>query len=299
MRKSLTLAAMLVSCFLVGIAKAAEPIGNDVQSGIAVDNISQSLAPGSDFYEYANEKWLQTTQIPADQSNYGSFSELDDGVKEAIRTLIEEAAKNQAPAGTDEQRVGDFYRSYTDVETRNQLGTKPAQPLLAEVATIVDSSSLGKVAASLFRKGIVGPFVGYISPDAKQSDQYTVYVTQSGITLPDRDYYLEDKPQYVEARHQLVVYIADMLTTFGDADPQAAAERILELETQLIQFLRWLRHCRPRTDTTKESNSEKKSEWFHHNGTGGCLKVRVRKAPVKTITPVFHPTSLPNLEKAR
>lgn len=209
-------------------------------SGIELQYVSPTLTPGDNFYEYVNEGWLKNTEIPGDQSNYGSFSKLDDEAKEAIRILIEEAASAGAPDGSDAQKVGDFFKSYTNVELRNQLGTKPIEPILAEIKAATDAQSMAKLVASLLRKGIAGPLAVYVSIDAKKSDQYTVYVTQSGTTLPDRDYYLKDDTQYQAARAALKTYIEDMLTKFGHAKPADAAGRILDLETRLAE-IQWTR----------------------------------------------------------
>ncbi|MCA9132263.1 MAG: M13 family metallopeptidase [Planctomycetales bacterium] len=229
---ALLLAAGLMPATLGAVEKDSTPL----KAGIAFEYFSSQVTPGEDFYQYVNEGWLKHTEIPADRSNYGAFSVLDDEVQEAIRTIIEEAAAEDAPQGSDSQKVGDFFKSYTNVELRNQLGTQPIQPLLAKIEAVQNQQQLAAAAAYLYRRGIAGAFAHYISPDAKRSDQYAVYVTQSGITLPDRDYYLEDKPQYVQARKDLVEYIADMLDILGEDDPQGAAERILALETQIARI---------------------------------------------------------------
>lgn len=223
--------AGIVACAVVLAEKPSDKV-----SGLAMEHVSSTAQPGDDFYTYANEGWLQNTEIPADQSNWGSFSVIDDAVKANIRNLVEDAAKSVAPPGSDAQKVGDFFKSYMNVELRNELGIKPVQPLLAEVAAVTDSEGLARMAAELFRKGIAGPFAGFISPDAKKSDQYAIYMTQTGITLPDRDYYLEDKPQYTQALSDLQAYIADMFKTFEQQDPEGAAKRIVEIESKLAKI---------------------------------------------------------------
>jgi putative endopeptidase len=230
-----TLALFLLtsSCLCLQAAENDKPA---LKSGIQLEYISPEIKASDDFYRFVNDGWLNETQIPADQSNYGSFSVLDDEAKESIRILIEKAAEANAPEGSESQKVGDFFKSVTNVALRNELGTKPIEPVLEEIAAIEDRADMAEVAASLFRKGIVGAFAMYISPDAKQSDQYTIYVTQTGLTLPDRDYYLEDKPEYVQARKDLREYMVDMLKIFGHADPQAAADRLMELETKIAEI---------------------------------------------------------------
>ena len=230
-----------VYAMAVGGVQAAEPLEGKKVSGIERQHISQTMSPGKDFYEYVNEGWLKSTQIPADRSNYGSFSALEDDTKAAIRTLVEAAAADtNAALGSDAQKVGDFYKSLTNLELREKLGTKPLQAMLDDIAAVTSLEDLSKVAAGLQRKGVVGVLAGYISPDARKSDQYTVYFTQAGITLPDRDYYLSDEARYSKTVLGLKAYMQDMLTAFEHPHAAEAAEKVLALERELAK-LQWTR----------------------------------------------------------
>ncbi len=228
--------------FFAGLnVEAAEPADGKAVSGIELQHISKTISPGKDFYEYVNEGWLKSTEIPADRSNYGSFSVLEDETKAAIRTLIEAAAaETSAAPGSDSQKVGDFYRSLTNLELREKLGTQPIQGMLNEIAAVTSLEELSKVAGRLQRKGVVGVMAGYISPDARKSDQYTVYFTQAGITLPDRDYYLSEEARFGEIRKGLQTYMQDMLTAFKHPKAAAAAEQLLALEKKIAE-VQWAR----------------------------------------------------------
>jgi putative endopeptidase len=223
---------------MLALSAATASIAQQRPSGIELQHRSQKIGPGRNFYQYVNEGWLQNTPIPADQSNYGSFSVLDDGVKDATRKLIEEAASSSPAAGSDAQKVGDFFKSYTNVELRNQLGVRPIQQLLNEIAAVKNSAQLATLAAKLNRLGIAGPMVMGVAQDAKKSDQYTVYVSQSGLTLPDRDYYLKDNPQFVKARADLKVFIEDMLAVTGHEKAKRAAANVYKLEHALA-MIQW------------------------------------------------------------
>ncbi len=214
---------------------AAEP--NDAKvSGIEKQYISDSLSPGDDFYQFVNDGWLKSTKIPADRSNYGSFSSIDDAAKEAIKTIIDECVAQSAPKGSDAQKVGDFYKSYTDLEARNALGIKPIEPVLAMVKQASSPEDMARLVAKLYKKGIAGPLVFGVQPDAKNSSEYAVYMSQAGISLPDRDYYLKDDDRYVEARTALKSYVNDMMAAIDHRDPADAAERIVALETELAEI---------------------------------------------------------------
>ncbi|MCM2373099.1 M13 family metallopeptidase [Aporhodopirellula aestuarii] len=204
-------------------------------SGIDQSLFSEKVGPGENFYLYANEQWLENTPIPADKSNYGIFTVLDDETREQVRTLIESAAEDHAPKGTPSQKVGDMYRSVLNMENRNQIGIAPIEPLLQIVNGIDSKESLAEALGELVRQGVYGPFAPYVSVDAKNSDQYIVYLTQSGLTLPDRDYYLEDEPRYADLRQELDTYVTDMLTVLEVADPGAAAEQVVAIEKQIAE----------------------------------------------------------------
>lgn len=215
---------------------AGEPSPESLSSGVDRQYFSESLPPGTDFYQYVNEGWLETTEIPPDRSDYGTFTVLMDRTQEQVRTLIEVAAETEAESGTETQKVGDFYRSFTNYDVRNAAGTGPIQPLIDRIDAIETRQQLGPVMAELLREGVGSPLLAYVSPDARRSDQYAVYVYQSGISLPDRDYYLEEEERYVALRAELARYITDLLTALGTENPEGAAGSILGLETRLAEI---------------------------------------------------------------
>jgi len=204
-------------------------------SGIDQSLFSDSVSPGQSFYTYANQKWLETTKIPADKSNYGIFTLLDDLTRSQVRSLIEGAEENSSEKGSAAQKVGDLNESVLNLEVRNKAGVEPIRPLLGQIDSIKSKSDLAAVMGQLSRSGVYGPVAAYINNDAKESDRYAVYITQAGLTMPDRDYYLEDDQRYVKLREQLKNYIADMLTYVGVGDPTSAAEAIFEIETEIAK----------------------------------------------------------------
>ena len=189
----------LIVPFLSMISFAEEPEAKRV-SGIDQELFSKTISPGDNFYLYANEKWLDTTEIPADKSNYGIFTVLDDMTRRQVRELIEQAAAEESAPGSAAQKVGDLYQSVLDLDARNEAGIAPIQDLLLLINRSNSKRELAGVLGSLTRSGVYGPIVPYVNVDARDSDSYAVYVTQSGLTLPDRDYYLEDEARYVELR---------------------------------------------------------------------------------------------------
>jgi endothelin-converting enzyme/putative endopeptidase len=207
-------------------------------SGIDQTLFSDGMAPGDNFYLYANEKWLLETEIPADKSNYGIFTLLNDQTQEQVKTLIEKAATSDSKDGSASQKVGDLYNSVLDTDRRNKAGIQPIEPLLSLTADLNNKNGVADAIGKLIRKGVYGPLATYVSVDARQSDAYTVYVSQSGLTLPDRDYYLENEERYVDLRKELVRYAADVLQMIDHPSAESAAENVLEIET-LIAKSQW------------------------------------------------------------
>ncbi|WP_442509675.1 M13 family metallopeptidase [Novipirellula sp. SH528] len=215
-------------------AQQTEAASPSTVSGIDKSLFGENVSPGENFYQYANQKWLETTQIPGDKSDYGIFTVLNDMTREQVRTLIEASAAEQSAKGSAAQKVGDLYRSVIDVQARNKAGITPIQPFAAMVDAAESKQDLAAVLGKLLRNGVYGPFAIFVGVDAKKSDQYTVYASQSGLTLPDRDYYLEDEPRYVELREQLKVYIRDMLSQFG-AVTDAEVESVYQIERAIAE----------------------------------------------------------------
>lgn len=230
LRNSLLSAVAAMSVATVSVnAETNLPQAGKKVSGVELGNFSTTVKPGDDFFRYVNDVWLTNTEIPADQSNYGAFTALDMETKAAIRTIIEEASKSPNPSPIAKQ-VGDFYRSYTDVEQRNKAGVTPLKRLLSSIADIKNKKDLIRVAGELSSRGVSSFYSFYIEPDAKRSDQYAVYVNQDGTTLPDRDYYLVDEERYQKTLDEYTKFIALMLTEIGWKNANEYAVEIVALE---------------------------------------------------------------------
>ena len=226
--KFLVFSALVV----VGASRVLAAAG--LQSGLSQENKEVSVRPQDDLYTAVNGHWLKTVEIPSDKSNYGAFTELDDLSRDRIRTIIEESASKKNPPGSDAQKVGDMYRSFMNEARVEELGLKP---LKGELEGIRALSSLEQVAqhfGHLSQIGVETPLAFRVSQDKKSSQEYLPGLAQSGLGLPDRDYYLADEPRFKQGREAYLTYIARLLTLSGKpaADAEAAAKRILTLETQ-------------------------------------------------------------------
>ena len=206
-------------------------------SGVDLDALDRSTRPQDDFYQFANGGWLDSTEIPEIYSGYTVYHQVQEEVEVALREIIESAAANPGEAGSESQKVGDLYNAWMDTETINADTIHPAFGELDGLQAIDSVESLARVMAELYRKGIEVPYAGAVYPDLEDSSRYTVYLGQDGITMPNRDYYIElENKNFERARSELVPYIGRMLDQAG-MDPAAAdAVYALEIEIAVAQW---------------------------------------------------------------
>ena len=213
-------------------AKSAEAPA--LVSGVQLDALDLETRPQDDFYQFANGAWLDRTEIPEIYSGYTVYHQVYEDAEQALKTIIESAAANPGAPGSESQKVGDIYNSFLDEKTINALGVEAVRPELDMVAGIESRQDLVRVMARLSRMGIDTPYTIAIWPDLKDSSQYAVYFEQSGITMPDRDYYLEtDNENFKTARDALPGYVTSMLTLAG-SDP-GKAEAVYAIEAEIAK----------------------------------------------------------------
>jgi len=211
------------------VAVTEIPQGAPAVSGILFAELDRKTRPQDDFYQFANGTWLDITPIPPIYSGYTVYHQVYEKTEEALKKIVEAAAASNSGPGTETQQVGDIFNSWMDVDTINALGVEAVRPELDQVASITDVNSLVQVMAQLTREGIQTPYLLEISPDMKDSASNAVYVEQSGLTMPDRDYYLVlDNENFTKAREALPGYMQDMLVRAG-ADPAQAAEQAMRV----------------------------------------------------------------------
>ena len=237
------LLALLVGCCLPVLA-------DEPYSGLDIDNFDRTVRPQDDLFLHVNGRWLLSTEIPADKSNYGSFTQLDDEARENIRLIIEEAVEQSATSNDPiTQKVGDFYRRYMDEETISTRGIKPLAGMLETARQMQSAEDVLRFFATAGITGVGGPVGFFIGVDDRNSSRYVVHLIQSGLTLPDRDYYLSDREDHAAAREALKIYIDRLFELAGIAAPEEAAEMIIKLERSLAE-IQWSR--------TEMRNAEKR-----------------------------------------
>jgi len=216
-----------------GPMPAVQPGSEELGSGLERDNMNTAIAPGDDFYRYVNGNWLEDTAIPADRSNYGAFTVLADEAETDLRSIIEEAAAEDAAIGSDAQKVGDFYTSFMNQDVIERLGINPLQETLAQLDAVSNRQDMLEVMTALNYIGVQMPFSFYINVDERQTDQYIAYVFQSGLGLPDRDWYLQDDETYLEARQAYSAYIEEVMTLAGFNNGAVVADAVMQIENRI------------------------------------------------------------------
>jgi predicted metalloendopeptidase len=233
MKRCMTVA---ICCFVLNSAVRAEPLS----SGVDSQGFDPAVRMQDDLFLSVNGQWLKHTPIPDDKSNYGSFTILMDEALLKLRAIIEEAAEGQHLVGSDEQKVGDFYRSYMNEQHVEQLGLDPLRDQLARIDQLSTIDQVIEYFGSLQHAGVPTPIGFVVEQDDKNSTQYHVAIVQSGTTLPDRDYYLQDDPKFSKSRDALRAYVIKLFQLSGLDHAEQAADNILQLEKRLAE-VQWER----------------------------------------------------------
>ncbi len=202
-------------------------------SGIDKTAIDKDTRPQDDFFRYVNGTWLDETEIPASKSRYGVFNFLFDETQIQLQTIIQQASTNQT--NPNQRKLGEFYQSYMDVEAANLKQLTPLQPYLAQIEAIENYSELASTFAKLHKIGVSGVFDFFVYPDAKQPDTMIAYLYQSGLSMPDRDYYLKSDDKFVEARTALQKYIKAVLKAINHPNSNEASIQLMALEGAIAE----------------------------------------------------------------
>lgn len=217
--------------------------------GIDLSQQDPNTKPGDDFFRFANGKWLDEFELPADRSNYGSFSVLGDRSDERVNTIIEELSAAEPAADTIEQKISDYYLSYMNTEVLDERGIGPLREKLAQLSAIDSRAALIEALGRSQLDATASPFGWYVGADRRDPDRHQLVLSLGGIGLPDRDYYLLDTEQYVSVRSEYVAHIERMLGFAGIENAAEKAQAVLALETAFAENL-WPRADRRNRDLT-------------------------------------------------
>ncbi len=227
---SLAMTALVISASMARADSA--PV-----SGIQTADMDKTVRPQDDLFQYANGTWLNNVPIPPDRASYGVDSMMAERSLLEQRDLIEAGQISNDP---EARKVSDLYSSYMNEARVERLGIKPLHAELQLAAGLKHARDLGPLMGHLDRVGIASPLAGFVRPDSKHSAQYAFWITQSGLGLPDRDYYLSDDARLAGFRSKYREHVEKMLRLLGDVAAGKEADKIVALETALAK-LQWTR----------------------------------------------------------
>ena len=223
----------LSAASLIAIAPATEAKPVYGTWGYDATAMNGAVKPGDDFFDYVNGTWFKRTEIAPDRTFAGIDSVLNDQIERDVRAIVEDMAKDPSANGRLGQQIGDLYASWMDENTVEKLGTEPLQPYLKRIAAAKTRAEL----VDLFAEpGFDSPVSVQIYPDLKNPTRYTVYAGQDGLGMPNRDYYLLKGEKYDVFRKAYRDYIVEIQRLAGISDPEARADRIIALETQIAKI---------------------------------------------------------------
>jgi putative endopeptidase len=206
--------------------------------GINLAYMDTTVRPGDDFFRYVNGRWVDSTEIPADQTSWGSFMQLRKKTDSSALALLERASKDgNLDASSDQAKAVFLYQSIMDTVARNQKGIEPLRPYLAKIDSIQNKEDLQRYLTEMQQYGGAGFFGFTVRADAKNSNANAAYIFPSGLGLPDRDYYVAEDQTSRTILDQYEAHITRMLQYLGDSRDQAAqkAKTILTFETNLAK----------------------------------------------------------------
>ncbi|MBO0798272.1 MAG: M13 family metallopeptidase [Blastocatellia bacterium] len=198
--------------------------------GIDTAQMDSSVKPGDDFFKYVNGKWLSTFKLPADKASYGVFDALVDKSESDVHALLDELAKTQPAPGSVQKKVVDFYNAWMDQPAIEKRGI---EPLKADLDAIGKAKTKADIVKLMGNFDYSGPANLYIFPDPADPTKYTVGLTQSGLGMPNRDYYLNKGEHFDTYRSAYKTYVTKIFELAGDGNPSASADAVIALETKL------------------------------------------------------------------
>jgi predicted metalloendopeptidase len=234
-RVALAVRAGAVVAFLVA-GSAHAGAAHIAPWGVDLSGRDLEVRAQDDFFRHANGTWLEGFDIPADLGSYGSFVQLFLDSEQHLRAILEEAAASDAAPGTDARKIGDLYADYVDEAAIERAGLAPIEADLARARALRTHEDVAVLLASFSRSGGTTPFDYYVDQDEKEPSRYIAHFVQSGLGLPDRNFYLEeDNEHFARARKVYAEYVEKLLSLAGESDAAMRAARIVAMETRLAE----------------------------------------------------------------
>lgn len=243
-----------VATLLFSCKTNSDENGSGPKKDVLAANMDTTVNPADDFFDYANGGWIKNNPIPNDQSSWGIGQLVIQENRKRLREIAEAAAKANAAEGTADQKIGDFWKTAMDSAKIEQQKLQPIQKYLDAINAITDVASLQKTIAQLDLIGVGGPLSYYIGQDAKNSSKYALQMWQTGLGLPDRDYYFTNDVSTKNIREAYIKHLGKMLSLLGEDSAIASKDalNIMAMETKMAASHRKLEDLRdPYTNYNK------------------------------------------------
>ena len=228
--------------------------------GLDLNGMDRSVRPGDDFFRYSGGTWMKETPIPPDRSSWSTFIILRANADRDVRAIVDVVSRQPNKQGSIEQKIADFYASYLDTKAIEKAGLGP---ILDDLSAITAVQSYEDIASLMGRPDISvgGPVSISPWPDAKNPDRYAVNIIQSGLSLPDRDYYLKNEAKFIEVRAKYRSYVEEMLAHVRYPQPGSAADAVVVLETEIARR-QWSNEKRSNRDLTYHPKTQAELKAF-------------------------------------
>jgi putative endopeptidase len=233
--KKVTKHVLFFSLLAIAACKQEDKEEKPLTSGILTEYMDTTVEPGDNFTQYVNGTWVKNTPIPDDKASYGVAYMIYEESEDNVKKIIEESAAGDFAQGSDEQKVGDMYQSFTDLEKRNAVGVTPLKAEFDKIDTIASYDDLATYFAYANKYNFNVPLGLFIYQDFKDPTIYTIYTWQAGLGLPDREYYLKEDDRSKEIRAKYAEHVAKMFDLAGLANAEASASAVIRLETKLAE----------------------------------------------------------------
>ncbi len=281
---AVAMAGTLASCNN-GEQKAQANADTEVH-GIDVKNMDQSVSPSDDFYNFANGGWQKATKIPDDQTRWGAFNELRDRNVSAQKNIMDDAIKHIDTYTGDQLKAVQVYQLGMDSAKIETAGYKALEPIFAKINSVSNKQQVPSLLGELNAQGVYGLFTSYVYTDSKNSTENAFWFRQGGLSLPDRDYYLNKDEHFKSIRQDYVKYISAILTKVGEkpAVAEKAAKDILAFETKLAEISRSRAELRnPEKNYNKMKTADFDKSFSHFDVTDFFQAAKIPQAKVPEV----------------
>lgn len=210
---------------------------NNKTESIDVSLLDSTIAPGDDFFDYVNKKWIEKNPIPASKNGWGMFSILQENSSNILKDIQEKASKANAEVGSNTQIIGDFYASGMDSVGIDKAGLEPLKGMIDEIESLSSTEAIASFYGKVTKNGGTSPIGFFVEQDFKNTTQYIGFLYQSGLGLPDRDYYFRNDDKSKADREAYKSYLKQIFTLSGSDEETASkqAANVFDIEVQLAK----------------------------------------------------------------